>query len=244
MRKTLTCMDALVDKLAGAADHAPATDVEVIKDQLRATWKLGQGWRLEFGRLLIKFRAVCDHGTWVAFLESEFRLHRQTAFNWMNKAKEADGVKLDEETVNTDEPDAHAETVSTMIDQEREKVNEAIGRDLNGPKSYRIILEGVTEDEKDLFKAVMKMEREWVQGILRQAFNTIIAGKPFDAGQPEDVQDGSEITDTDLPESFFGAAEQPEEDDAGPEIVELTVVDMPGLAGLLVAGSLQPGDLN
>ncbi len=206
MRKTLDVPaddEELTDPTATAA-------LDLIKDQLRATWKMGEGWRLEFGRQLIQFREVAPHGVWISFLESEFGLNRQTAYNWMNKAKEADGIKLDAETVNTDEPDTHAETVSTMIDEEREKVNEALKRDLNGPKSYRIIVEGVTEDEKGMFKLVMSKEHEWVQSILREAFYTIIKGKPMEPPTAEEIaqwkaEDEAEaaarpvITDDDLP---------------------------------------------
>jgi hypothetical protein len=182
--------------------------VESIKDRLRILWQSGSGWRLEFGRELREYRKVTQHGEWIKFLESEFGLHRQTAYNWMRKAAAADGVSLDEPQNNNDESDAYADEVAGLIAEEQARVEKAEDVKLNGPKPYRLLLDSVTEDEKDMFKAELKSDREWVQSILRAAFETIIAGKPVvhTGGKlpetPEDPMPG--IDDGDPVEMFFG----------------------------------------
>jgi hypothetical protein len=208
---TQTIVSTLEDSIKPSTLLAHAKS-EAAKNRLRAKWHFGDNWRLEFGRELRISRNDIPHGEWIDFLETEFGLHRQTAYNWMRKAAEADGVSLDEPQTNSDEPDTHAETVTSLIDEAREKVENAPV--LNGPKQYRLILDAVTEDEKELFKAEMKSDRDWAQSILRTAFETVIAGKPVVHADrvamemlPEDnVLLPIEVTDNDLTESFFGEA--------------------------------------
>jgi hypothetical protein len=179
---------------------------EAAKNRLRAAWHFGDDWRLTFGRELIATRDDIPHGEWIKFLESEFGLHRQTAYNWMRKAAEADGVSLDEPQTNGDEPDTHADDVAGLIADEQNKVEKALDVQLNGPKPIRLVLDAATEDEKELYKAELKSNREWVQGILRDAFNTILAGKPVVTGQKLNMttmNDEQPINDDDLPETFF-----------------------------------------
>lgn len=150
---------------------------ETAKEDLHATWKFGEGWRLDFGRKLNMYRPLFEHGEWIDFLEADFGLHRMTANRWMRLAAEADGVDLDAPQTHVDEPDNHRETVNSLIDDAREKVEEALV--LNGPKPYRVVIDGVTEDEKDQFKLELKSDRSWVQGILRRAWTEVLAGKPM-----------------------------------------------------------------
>lgn len=163
-------------------------NVNTIKDQLRACWHQGAEWRLEFGRLLVKLRDVAKHGEWINFLKSEFGLDRQTAHNWMTKAKEADGIPLDETPSRDDEPDTYREELAGAIEEETAKVEQAKQQvKLNGVKRIKLALEGVSEDEYELYKAQMKTDHTWVQSILRAAFDQIIAGKPVVTGQKLDT---------------------------------------------------------
>jgi len=152
-------------------------ELESIKDQLRAKWQNGNEWRLEFGRLLIVFRKEAQHGEWIEFLQTEFGLHRQTAYNWMRQAKETDGLPVDEALNLSDETDPHAEDVGDLIAEEQEKVNAAKKMQLNGPKPIRLVLDAVTEDEKEHYKDHLKRDHRWVQSILRRAFDEILVGK-------------------------------------------------------------------
>jgi transposase-like protein len=182
--------------------------VESIEDQLRAKWQNGHEWRLDFGRLLIAFRKEARHGGWIQFLEKEFGLNRQTAFNWMRQAKETDGLPVDEALNLSDEIDPYAEDVGELIAEEREKVAAAKKIQLNGPKPIRLVLDSGTEDEKERYKDRLKRDREWVQSILRRAFDEILIGKTVVHSRktlelvPE--EDGWEmaVNDGDLPAIF------------------------------------------
>jgi transposase-like protein len=181
--------------------------VEGIKDQLRAKWQNGNEWRLEFGRLLIAFRKEAQHGEWIEFLKTEFGLHRQTAFNWMQQAKKTDGLPIDETLNLSDETDPHAEEVDGLIAEERGKIAAAKNMQLNGPKPIRLVLDAATEDEKEAYKEQLKRDHQWVQGILRRAFDEILVGNPVirTAKTLEvlpDEPDPMFATDADLPAIF------------------------------------------
>lgn len=148
-----------------------ALDVNSIKDQLRACWQRGSEWRLEFGRLLTQLRAVTGHGEWIKFLESEFGLHRQTAHNWMLKAKEADGVPIDEEVEQDDQPDEYASEVKERIADERAERDEK-----SSPRRFKMVLVSVSPDEISRYNEQMKTNRAFVQNVLRKAFEEILAG--------------------------------------------------------------------
>jgi hypothetical protein len=186
--------------------------VESIKDQLRAKWQNGNEWRLEFGRLLIAFRKEARHGAWIQFLEKEFGLHRQTAFNWMQQAKKTDGLPIDEALNLSDEADPHAEEVDGLIAEEQKKIAVAKTTQLNGPKPIRLVLDAATEDEKKTYKEQLKRDHQWVQVILRRAFDEILSRKAVvRTGKKLELvpEEGDEVfaTDADLPAIFQQEAE-------------------------------------
>jgi hypothetical protein len=160
-------------------DEQAALDKKnTLQIEMRACWKRGEGWQVEFGLLLIQFRNVTEHGEWIKFLETEFDLHRQTAWNWMRKAAEVHCVTLDDRIENrVDEPDNLPEEVADGLQEHQDKLDEL---EENGSKIVLISLLklDVTEDEKERYKAVLKSERDWVRVILRDAFDKILEGKP------------------------------------------------------------------
>jgi transposase-like protein len=139
-----------------------------LQDEMRACWKRGEGWQIEFGRLLRKYRTVTLPGEWIKFLKSEFDLHRQTAWNWMRKAAEADGVSfLDEPQTRVDEPDTFAETVHAEINDAHDNVENAKKK----IAPFRMILDDVTPAEREQYQAACKENRERVQDVSRILFS-------------------------------------------------------------------------
>jgi transposase-like protein len=151
-------------------------NVNTIKDQLRDAWQRGGEWRLEFGRLLIKFREVARHGEWIKFLEAEFGLHRMTAHRWMQKAAEADGIDITEmEEREEVAPDEYAEELEERI------ADEAAERDLAKKaesRNFKMVVTSVTPEEIADYKKQLKAENEWARSVLRRAFDEIRAGRP------------------------------------------------------------------
>lgn len=158
------------------AELERSATVEEIKTQLRDAWQRGDEWRLEFGRLLIKFREVARHGEWIKFLETEFDLHRMTANRWMRKAAEADSIDITEvEEREEVAPDEYAEELEERI------ADEIAERDLvkkDAPRNFRMVITSVTPEEIADYKKQWKAENEWAQSILRRAFDEIRAGRP------------------------------------------------------------------
>lgn len=120
-----------------------------LETEMRACWKRGEGWRIEFGRLLRKYRLVTEHGQWIKFLKAEFDLHRQTAYRWMRKSAEADGVPFDEPWTQVDEPDEFSETVNDAIDEARDNVENA--KKKSSP--FRMVLDNVSPSEREEYQA-------------------------------------------------------------------------------------------
>lgn len=182
-------------RMAAKKSAAQATDIPQaavlpltigqIITQLRTCWKCGEGWRLKFGRLLIQYHDAAEYGDWIKSLKSEFDLHRQTAWNWMKKAAEVDGILLQEEKTNNDEPDNFPEDIADGLD-EHQSILDKIEKDRIKTVPISMIKVTGTKEEQDRYKAVVKKDREWVLKIQHDAFHTILAGKPPEYSEADD----------------------------------------------------------
>jgi hypothetical protein len=145
---------------------------EQLEADLRACYKHGKEWRLEFGRLLLNYRRLVPDG-WVKFVKDEFDLHRQTAWRWMHEACDVDGMPYPDVAVKSEadpDPDTQADTILEALQEAREEVEEAKKR----KAPFRMIVDDVTDDERERFQEIWKNQRSRVQEILRNALDEIL----------------------------------------------------------------------
>jgi hypothetical protein len=135
-------------------EHEVAVALEA---EMRACWKRGEGWQVEFGLLLYKYRKAVAHGQWIKFLKSEFGLHRQTAWRWITAATEHYNLPpLSDEVNEPDEPNPLPEKIAKAIKEHKEKIAKAPRKPnirLNG--SYKLPL-WLTAEQADNLDALRK----------------------------------------------------------------------------------------
>jgi hypothetical protein len=146
--------------------------LEDAKQDLRDTWKFGEGWRLDFGRKLNQYRPLFGYGKWVKFVEDEFGLHRMTACRWIKAALKEDGWPEDKEVNEFDVPNARAEDIKRLIKKAQQEAQDN-PPDV-GPLSYRVVIPNITEDEKKRYQKRLLHEPDFVKNVFKKAWLEVV----------------------------------------------------------------------
>src|ERR1700722_20519958 len=116
-----TVIGAMRQQIFTKADiAAKEAELEAAKEDLRDTGHFGEGWRLDFGRKLNRYRPLFGYGKWIDFVEDEFGLHRMTACRWIKAALKADSLPEDKEVSHFDVLSPKAEEIQKYIQQAQE----------------------------------------------------------------------------------------------------------------------------